>query len=308
MLRCTFAVLFTALFATLGSTNVALAQPADPAQLTDRATTDAPDENVTTFAVNGGFVGSTGNTQAWTLTLGASFRLVRGRHALSLDEAFTYGRADVDINDDTDFEDTVRNSVARLRYDVFLTERDAIFASIVHRWDTFAGLDTRLQNQIGYLRNLYVAKDDEDEQTQRLWVEAGYDLTWDNLHPDPLLVDNPDAMDPDACAGDAPPGDCFLTLDDTVIVHAARFYAGYDGKLGENAQLVIGLEVLPALEGPDQGEDYDVRLNFDAALRTTLFDDLKLELAFRLLHDTEPVPGALSTDTQTLVSLIYSVL
>lgn len=292
------------LIALAGSPTLVEAQD----QLTERATLEAPDESTTALAVSGGFVGSTGNTQAWTLTLGASFRLVRGRHALSLDEAFSYGRADVDINDEVDLEDTVRNSVFRARYDYFLTSRDAIYAAVVHRWDTFAGLDTRLQNQIGYLRNVFLAEDEEGAQTQRLWFEVGYDLTWDNLHPDPNLVANPAAADPAACESDTPPDDCFLVADDTVIVHAARIFAGYDGKIGESSQLVLGLELLPALEGPAQGENYDLRINADAAFRTTIFENLKLELKFRLLHDTEPVPGALATDTQTLVSLIYSVL
>ena len=283
------------------------AQPAGPDQLTGRATTDAPEENTTSLAVSGGFVGSAGNTQAWTLNFGGSFRLVRGRHALTIDEAFSYGRARLDINDpDTDLEDTVRNSVALARYDVFLTQRDALFASVRHRWDTFAGLDTRLQSQIGYLRNLYVAEDDEGAQTQRAWLEAGYDLTWDNLFPNPLpltddlapadCIDDPDRNDRPVC-----------NFDDTVIVHAARVFLGYDGKLSESSQLVLGLELLPALASPDEGENYDLRINADAAFRTTIFENLKLELKLRILHDTEPVPGALATDYQTLVSLIYSV-
>lgn len=293
------------LIAGMATPSALLAQPEGPAQLTERATTDAPEENTTSLAVSGGFVGSAGNTQAWTLNFGASFRLVRGRHALTIDEAFSYGRARLDINDpETDLEDTVRNSVALARYDLFLTARDAVFASIRHRWDTFAGLDTRLQAQIGYLRNLYIAEDEEGAQTQRAWVEAGYDLTWDNRFPNPIAL--PEDQAPEVCATEPDRPECFF--DDTDIVHAARVFFGYDGRIGETSQLVLGLELLPALAAPADGAPYDLRINADAAFRTTIFENLKLELKLRILHDTDPVPGALETDYQTLVSLIYSVL
>ena len=71
-------------------------------------------------------------------------------------------------------EETVKNLNAKLRYDYYLTLMDALFVAIVLRWDEFAGLDLRVQGQLGYLRN-FLRKDGH-----RFWGEVGYDLTVDN--------------------------------------------------------------------------------------------------------------------------------
>jgi aspartate carbamoyltransferase catalytic subunit len=60
--------------------------------------------------------------------------------------------------------DTARNLNSRARYDFFLTRMDALFLAAVHRWDTFAGLNARVQGQTGYLRNVFRKKG------HRLWT------------------------------------------------------------------------------------------------------------------------------------------
>lgn len=143
-----------ALVALFGA-GVAHAQPAAPAQLTERAA-EAPSEDVTSWALSAGAVVSTGNTRSWTANAGTNFRLVRGSHSFGAEWAFNYGRANLPTDaPDAGYVDTVRNSNTKLRYDFFLTEMDALFVSVAHRWDTFAGLDTRLQLQAGYLRNFF---------------------------------------------------------------------------------------------------------------------------------------------------------
>ncbi|MBO6938527.1 MAG: DUF481 domain-containing protein [Deltaproteobacteria bacterium] len=257
------------------------AQAADPAQFTQAANTDKPDE-VLDWNLSAGGVFASGNTRSWTLNAGTAFKLVRGRHGFSLTWGLAYGRADLTPNDDaTDYEDTVRNSNARARYDFYLTKMDALFAAVAHRWDTFAGLDTRLQGQVGYLRNIFA------EENHRLWGEVGYDLTWDNFDPDPLL-------DPD---------DPTIVLDGTQIVHAARGYLGYDNQLNENVHFTTGVEALFNLQ-----EGRDVRVNFDAALQASLIGSLSLELKFKMLFDNVPVPGKVETDTLTTVNLVYTLV
>lgn len=257
------------------------AQADDAAQFTQQADTDKPAEELD-WNLSAGGVFASGNTRSWTLNAGTAFKLIRGRHGLSLNWTLAYGRADLTPTDGTDdYQDTVRNSNARVRYDLYLTRMDALFAAVAHRWDTFAGLDTRLQGQLGYLRNIFA------EENHRLWGEIGYDLTWDDFDPDPLL-------DPD---------DPTIVLDGTQIVHAARAYVGYDNELNDNVHFTTGLEALFNLQ---QGED--IRLNFDAALQATLVGSLSLELKFKLLFDNVPVPGKVETDTLTTVNLVYTLV
>ena len=188
------------------TSTTALAQP-DAAAAFQEAHKDKPDEALS-FTASLGLVYATGNTESWTLNGGTQFRLVRGRSAFSLDWTLAYGRADLTPLDDTrDFQDTVRNSNARARYDYYLTRMDALFVALAHRWDTFAGLDTRLQAQAGYLRN-FIQRD-----KLRLWGEVGYDYTYDNFVP---LVD-----------------EMGMTLPGSQNVHAARAYVGYDNKLND---------------------------------------------------------------------------
>ena len=291
---------------TLLATASVAAQPSDPEQLTERADEDRPEEDVTSWALSAGAVINTGNTQSWMLNAGTNFRVVRGRHAVGAEWAFNYGRANLPGDDRDAYVDTVRNSNARLRYDFYLTELDALFLAVAHRWDTFAGLDTRLQLQAGYLRNFF------KEANHRSWVELGYDMTYDNF--DPEAIQDPDtAMDPscDPTMG-APmdvadrPANC--QADTTQIVHAARVYLGYENALNENVRFLTGLEGLLNLEQIE-----DLRLNFDAALRSTIVDSLQVELKFKLLFDNVPALQVDGTsreklDTTTTVSLIYTLL
>jgi putative salt-induced outer membrane protein YdiY len=292
-----------ALAATLGG-SVALAQPAPPAQLTERAAEAAPEEDVTAWALSAGAVVSTGNTRSWTANAGTNFRLVRGRSAVGLEWAFNYGRANLPTDDpDAGYVDTARNSNAKLRYDFFLTPMDALFVAAAHRWDTFAGLDTRLQIQAGYLRNFL------KEENHRAWGEIGYDMTYDNF--DPEAVQNPDLAadpmcDPSIFVSVRRENGCFL--DSTQVVHAARIYLGYENALNENVRFLTGVETLLNLQ-----EIEDVRLNFDAALRSTIAGSLQVELKFKLLFDNVPAVRADGTDfekidTITTVSLIYSLI
>ncbi len=268
-----------AVLMTVSTATPALAQPEAPAAFREEHK-DKPDE-VLTFTASLGLVYASGNTNSWTLNGGTQFRLVRGRSAFSLDWTLAYGRADLTPLDDTrDFQDTVRNSNARARYDFYLTRMDALFVAIAHRWDTFAGLDTRLQAQIGYLRN-FVQRD-----KLRLWGEVGYDFTYDNLDPDPLV----DEMG--------------MELDGTQNVHAARAYLGYDNKLNELLNVSMGVEALFNLQ---QGED--IRLNLDAALVSSLSDLFKVEVKFKLLFDNVPVQGdppRAKVDTLLTVNLVFS--
>ncbi len=297
--------LFAVLVAALGASR-AHAQPAAPAQLTERVAEAPPSEDVTSWSLSAGAVVSTGNTRSWTANAGTNFRLVRGRSSVGAEWAFNYGRANL-IGDDPDagYVDTVRNSNAKLRYDFFLTPMDALFVAVAHRWDTFAGLDTRLQLQAGYLRNFF------KEENHRAWGEVGYDMTFDNF--DPEAVQDPARTGAPECdpalvpfVSDRRENGCFL--DGTQVVHAARVYLGYENALNENVRFLTGVETLLNLQ-----EIEDLRLNFDAALRSTIAGSLQVEIKFKMLFDNVPAVRADGSDfekldTTTTISLIYSLI
>ena len=278
-------------------------------QFSEKATDEAPDEDKVAFAVAAGGLFSGGNTRSWTLNVGSSFSWISGPHAFGAAGSFAYGRASLieQLPDGTfarrPWDDTTRNALLGLRYDYFLTKMDAVFVAAKWRWDTFAGLDTRLQGQIGYLRNLF--KTDK----QRFWLEIGYDITYDNYDPDPFLNNALSEMDMMTfmCADpNAADPHCY---DDEDVVHAARIYVGYTNDLYENIQFAWGTEVLLNLENFE-----DVRVNLDLALRASLVERLQVEMKYRMLFDNVPVPPApglgprAKADHQFSINLVYNIL
>ena len=286
--RAALAVLVT--FALLTLTGQALAQAEDPAQHTEGHVEEVPTEDETSLAMSVGGSLNTGNTKAWQVNAGSDFRVVRGPSALTAGAKFAYGQANLPDDGNDDFEDTLKNLNARLRYDYFLTDYDALFAASAFRWDQFAGLDARLQGQVGYLRVLYKAPN------HRFWGELGYDITYDNFDPDPLP--NPDFDDAMTAGGSNPE-----FLEGTQVVHSARVFLGYDNKVNETLTYLGGLEALINVEDPK-----DTRVNFDNALRSSIGGKLQLEVSFSLMFDNVPVPGATKLDTATVASLIYTLL
>jgi putative salt-induced outer membrane protein YdiY len=258
----------------------ASAQPAAIEQHVEEVKVDAFQADVTTLTANIGAAFNTGNTEAWQINTGSDFGLVRDRHGLGIGMAFAYGRANVATDTSDAMVDTVRNLKARARYDFFLTPMDALFLAGVYRWDTFAGLDTRVQGQLGYMRNFF------KEEKHRFWGELGYDITYDNYDPDPLL-------DPDTMA--------VLPGDD--VVHSVRAFLGYDNQINEQVTYLTGFEGLLNVEDTD-----DLRLAWDNALRSSIGGGFQLELKFSLAADLQPVAGTKKLDTTTLVNLLYTML
>ena len=287
------------------------AQDAPSVEQFTEAQQEQADEDKTSWAVSAGGVFNSGNTRSWALNAGTAFALVRGPHAFGLEWAFNYGRADIPDDGSDNFSDTVRNSNAKVRYDFYLTDLDALFVAVGHRWDTFAGLDTRLQLQAGYLRNFL------KQDKHRIWGEVGYDFTYDNF--DPEVVQNPDTSDNMECDPTMNPtvtdrpANCQLRTG-SQTVHAARLYLGYLNELHENVRVSAGVEALINLNSTDAASvGEDIRVNFDAALRSTIAQSLQLEVKFKLLFDNVPALGSdgeplAKVDTTTTLSLIYTLI
>lgn len=260
---------------TLAQVAVAQAPATDPHLRADIAAKPSNDE--LSWALAAGATLNTGNTRSWLINAGSRFRLVRGSHALTSEFAFNVGRANVKTTDaagmaQEEWATTAQNINAKLRYELYLTEMDALFLGEIFRWDHFAGLDSRFQTQLGYQRHFIRV------EKHRFWSEAGYDLTLDNY--------NPDSIDPN-----------------TDTVHAARVMLGYNNELNDKVLLLTELEGLFNVE-----ELEDVRVNFTLGVRSTLADSLKAELSFTARFDNVPVPGAKELDTLTQLSLIYALM
>lgn len=278
------ALFFGAMLGLAWAPGRAAAQPPKADQFTEK--TKKPDElpkkSETLWTATLGAVLNLGNTRSWTVNGGTNFRLVRGRHAFTADASINYGQADLpDDEPDRGFVDTARNVNLKARYDLFFTEMDAVFVAAAYRWDTFAGLDARVQGQVGYLRNFF--KEDE----HRFWGEVGYDLTYDNYDPDPL----PDPNDPT------------MFLDGDAIVHSARLFLGYDNHLNDAVTFLTGLEALFDLQ-----DGKDVRLNWDATLSSKIAKKLALDVKVSVKFDNVPVPGKEKTDFTTQLNLVYQLI
>lgn len=264
----------------------AQAQPANLAADETRSTVslDEFQKDVTSFSASFGGALSSGNTQAVQGTVGSVFGMIRDRHALDLSMDFAYGRARPSVTQP--MVDIARNLRTRGRYALFLSTMDALFLSGIYRWDTFAGLDARLQGQIGYMRNLYV------EEKLRLWGELGYDLTYENYDPDPL---------PD-------PVNTGRFIKGYKYIHSARLFLGYTNQINPMAVVALGVEGLLNVEEPS-----DSRVNVDLALRSVVVDRLQLELKFILQVDTKPAPRPANQELSKYdgilkLNLIYTLI
>jgi len=265
-----------ALVGTISATAPAAAQPATVEQHTEAVVEAAPEEDTTSLNVSAGMVLTTGNTESFQLNAGSRLELVRGMHSFQAEASYVLSLAG-----DSYGTETANNVRGRLRYDLFFTPMDAVFAAAMIRRDPFAGLNPRVQGQIGYLRNFL------KEENHRFWGEVGYDLTYDRYDYDLLPVDP--AMDP--------------TLPDHQVTHSARLFVGYDNHMSENLTYLAGLEGLLNVE-----DLADLRLNWDNAVRTSIGGNFQAELKFSLLFDNVPVRSAKKLDTTTQLALIYTFI
>ena len=257
------------------------AQPAAPAELTK----EAPAEDKTSWDIVAGGSAVTGNTKSFGLTAGTQFSLIRKQHRFDAGSMLIYTRSRVvdGATGTTSMQDTARNMNTSARYEYFFQKRDAAFIGLKHRWDTFAGLDTRLQIQPGYLRVFH----EKEELQRRFWGEVGYDFTWDNRFPNPLP--NPD--------------DPTLFLSDNVFIHAARVFLGWDFRLDEKLRILSGIEGL--LNVVDPG---DLRINWNTRVTTSLSKRVEIGVQYLMMYDRIPVPGAKKLDTYFLANLIIHAI
>ncbi|MDB4974075.1 MAG: hypothetical protein JWN48_2416 [Myxococcaceae bacterium] len=232
-----------------------------------------------------GATANAGNSKTYAGNLGGRFGLVRNYNQLMIEALGTIGGARQGKFNDVNW--TSRNVIARARYDLFLSPLDAVFVAIAPRRDKFAGLDVRLQNQIGYLRNLFFPVD-----AHRVWTELGYDFTYDNFSK----IEGAKVMAPPVPAG----AQTAPTKQDPFI-HSARLFLGYTNRVSPTATVSVGMENLFDLK-----DRHNVRVNGLIELTSSITQAFKLGLQSRVLFDNVPVTGAKKYDAIAVAQLVYT--
>ncbi len=283
------------------------AQPTGPvaiAQHKEAVAAPPPVADQTLVNLAAGATLNGGNTEAYAANGGGRFVAIRHPHQFTVEGLGTLGFARNDTT--TEVAKTSANVIGRARYDFFLSRMDAVFLALAPRRDTFAGLNIRLQTQLGYLRNLYFPED-----AHRFWAELGYDLTYDDFaeittisvetNPADVINEPPDDLEPGS----------HQTITRTTtshhdpghdVVHSGRLFLGYTNTLHSFAALNLGLETLFDVE-----DKQNVRVGGTAELNSSLSERFKLGIQLRILFDNVPVEGvAKKYDTITALQLIYT--
>lgn len=272
-MRTTFWTFRLLVAGSLFAASTASADAPAVTQNTDRVVEAAPSTDSQNWTASAGAILNSGNTNSYAVSGGTNFQITRGHHQFAFESTGNFGRARA--AGATVFTTNAKNLLTRLRYDYFLSERNAMFVSGVHRFDPLAGLDTRLQGQIGYQYNFI------RESNHRLWTEIGYDITFDNL---------------------VQSGSPLTPADDTRVYHSARAYLGWDNNLSEHVRYKTGLEGLFNVQ-----HTTDWRVNWENTLTTQIRGRLSIELKFNLLYDHQPVQGFKNTDTRTTLNLVLDM-
>ncbi|MBX7193917.1 MAG: DUF481 domain-containing protein [Sandaracinaceae bacterium] len=276
------------------------------------AAAPAADSDDTVWNVQLGGTLNYGNTRSFQLAGGTHFLVRRDIHLFTMDFAFTYGIASLrDANGAFGpWNTNAQNINGKLRYDVFLDPDWSIFAVVAGRNDPFAGLDFRFQGQLGVSRNLFR----EAEGNHRLWIEVGADVTYDDLYPNPLCPAGSTAIaGTDTCMPAM--GTPVLALPGDRQQYSGRALLGYDNHMNREWRYLTTVEGLGgALMGSardDMGNPTTVgnfRLNWSNELALSLVENLAVSLRFNFFYELVPPTGRDNVDTQTILSLQYTLL
>lgn len=270
---------------------------------------DTTEDTLEAEAGAGGQV-NTGNARSGAFTGQARFRIRRRRYEFSTVMVGNYAQAAERQDDDTSQTRTTAGNIqGRVRHDVYVRSRIALFIMVTARHDPFLGLDLRLRLDPGVaLFAINVPK-------HRLWGEAGYDFLYD-------LRRIRDGADTSVCpAGtrlvldipNAPARPETCTSRRWGATHSVRLFLGYVNNLSEHATLSTGLEYIqsfaPSRSAAADTEGGSDRLmawvNWEAALTTSLTEKFVFATTFTLRYDNTPLPGVKRLDTITAFNLVY---
>ena len=238
------------------------------------------DTNVTLSA--GGQL-STGNSQLLAGTVNGKYEMRRGDNGFSAGLLGNYGQG---APAGQEVHETAENIQGRIRYDRYLGDRISLFLIDTERHDKFQGLAIRTNLDPG-LKYLFV-----NDETTKLWGEAGYDFQYD------VRLDS-------ALAQVDANGNPLPSLPKTATTQSGRLFVGVKHAFNSAVTFTTGLEYLQAFAS-SSGSASDYRLNYDALFAANVAGGFSLGLGFSARYDHQPLPGKESLDTATTLSLIYS--
>lgn len=236
--------------------------------------------------VGGAFV--SGNAVYYAVNGSLAFAHKWRKNKLDLGAGANYstGKADADgdgtLSDAERAVDNIelsRKFFADLRYDRYLTQKDALYlwAGALH--DPFAGYEVRVHEQLGYARKLV-----ETEQT-KLGAELGFDWAHEFFTEAQTS------------------GNDFLETSTTYEnVLAGRVGVTFSHAFNESVAFTDSAEVYVNVIDPE-----DVRVLNEAALNTKLSDVFSLKLSNQLTFDNVPVEGFEKVDQITMVTFVASI-
>lgn len=259
-----------------------------------------------TVTANAGLIATTGNSQSTSISAGGEATRKDKDNKFDALVAATYAHGTTRIVEDENGDGVIEpnelntihttaaeNALAKLRYDRYLTDLNALYITAIAGFDKPAGKEFQGGGQIGYSRGLYHCHGID------VLGEVGYDVSYLKLY-----------------------------TDESTVIHSARVFGGYTHKIGKAAELSASLEALFNLNTVtigtrDADAFHDVRLLGLIALTTSFTSKVSLSASFSVRYDEFPaplaeigmipfemgfVPVADTVDTVTKVSLIVKFL
>ncbi len=235
----------------------------------------------------GGFIMTSGNSQATNVSFGVNGSRKEGNNKLSLEGGIAYGRAKnliahtredqaapgTFIIDSLDRQAVVstNNWAAKGRYDRFLSDNNTAYASTQWAGDKVAGKSLFGGGQVGYSRQLW------KDEMHLVVAELGYDFSYERY-----VQQTGKTVDP-------------------VTIHSARLMLGYVLSLTETTGLTANVETLLNLNKETKAIDArngeqgvaalkDTRVNAKVGITTSLWKKLSLGLSFTCKYDQNPAP------------------
>ena len=233
----------------------------------------------------GGFVMTSGNSQATNVTFGVNGSRKEGNNKLELLAGVAYGRSKNDVATTTtdpngnvtinsvDRQEvtSTNNWAAKGRYDRFLSENNVVYASTQWAGDKIAGKTLFGGGQIGYSRQMLKNK------WNLVVTELGYDFSYERY-----VQQAGKTIDP-------------------VTIHSARLLLGETLSLTPATGLTASVEALFNLNRETKalnasngstGVDafHDTRINGKVGISTNLFKKLALGVSFTIKYDQNPAP------------------
>lgn len=199
---------------------------------------------------------------------------------------YSAGKADLDANGTLSeaerseiSQELARKLSSDVRYDRYLTEKDALYLWVGGMHDPFAGYTARVHEQFGYARDVI------GNDSTKLATEIGFD--WAHEFFTEAQAE----------------GNNFLEDSDTYEnVLAGRVGVGFSHAFNENVSFSDTVDAYVNVMDPA-----DTRVLNSASLNTKLSGNFSLKLSHQLTFDNVPVEGFQKLDQTTMVTLVASI-